>query len=54
MKKGNGIDDGCDNKNTIPGHQVDFIFSKSRRNMNNLIREINDFYNNDLDYTDTD
>jgi len=54
MKKNNGLDDDCDITNILPVHLGAFISSRSRRIMNNFIREINGFYNNNVFYTDTD
>ena len=54
MKKDDGLDDDCDIKNTLPAVLGAFIFSNSKRNMNNFIREINGFYNNNIYYTDCD
>ena len=54
MKKDDGLDDDCDIKNTLPAVLGAFILSNSKRIMNNFIREINGFYNNNIYYTDTD
>ena len=54
MKKDDGLDDDCDNKNTLPAVLGAFILSNSKRIMNNFIREINVFYNNSKYYGDTD
>ena len=54
MKKDDGLDDDCDNKNTLPAVLGAFILSNSKRIMNNFIREINGFYNNSIYYGDTD
>jgi len=54
MKKDDGLDDDCDNKNTLPAHLGAFIFSNSKRIMNNFIREIYGFYNINIYYSDTD
>ena len=54
MKKDDGLDDGCDIKNTLPVVLGAFILSNSKRIMNNFIREINGFYNNSIYYEDTD
>ena len=54
MKKDDGLDDDCDNKNTLPAVLKTFILSNSKRFMNNFIREINGFYNNSIYYGDTD
>ena len=54
MKKDDGLDDDCDNKNTRPGHLGAFILSNSRSIMNNSICEINGFFNNNIYYKDTD
>ena len=55
MKKDDGLDDDeCDIKNTLPAVLGSFILSNSKRIMNNFIREINWFYNNNVYYTDCD
>ena len=54
MEKDDGLDDDCDNKNTLPAVLGAFISSNSKRIMNNFIREINGFYNNSIYYGDTD
>ena len=54
MKKDDGLDDDCDNKNTLPAVLGAFILGNSRRKMNDFIGEINGFYNNNIYYTDTD
>ena len=54
LKRDDGLD--CDNddvKNTIPSQLGAFILSKSKRIMNNFIREINGFYNKNINYRDT-
>ena len=54
MKRDDGLDDDCDIKNSLPAVLGAFILSKSKRIMNNFIREINGFYNNSIYYGDTD
>ena len=54
MKKDDGLDDDCDIKNTLPAVLGAFILSNSERIMNNFIREVNGFYNNSVNYGDTD
>ena len=54
MKKDDGLDDDCDIKNTFTAVLGAFILANSRRIMNNFIREINGFYDNNIYYTDTD
>ena len=54
MKKDDGSDDDCDNKNLPPAHRVGFILSNSKRIVNNFIREINGLYNYSIYYGDTD
>ena len=54
MKKDDGLDDDCDNKNTLTAVLGAFILANSRRIMNKFIREINGFYENNIYYTDTD
>ena len=46
MKKDDGLDDDCDNKNTLPAHLGAFILTNSKGIMSNFIREINGLYNN--------
>ena len=54
MKKDDGLDDDCDIKNSLPAVLGAFILANSRRIMNNFIREINGFFENNVYYTDTD
>ena len=54
MKKDDGLDDDCDNKNTLPAVLGAFTLANSRRIMNKFIREIIGFYRNNIYYTDTD
>ena len=54
MKRDDGLDDDCDIKNTLPAVLGGFILSNSKRIMNNFIREMNGFYNNNIYYGDTD
>ena len=54
MKRGDGLDDDCDIKNTSPAVLGAFILANRRRIMNEFIREINRFYSNNIYYTDTD
>ena len=54
MEKDDGLDDDCDNKSILPAVLGAFVLSNSKRNMNNFIREINGFYNNNIHYTDCD
>ena len=51
-----GIDDFDKAKsvNTMPSHFGSTILSHSKRLMNNVIKQINGFYNNNIYYTDTD
>ena len=53
-KRQNGLDDDCDTESTLPAHLGAFILSNSKRIMNNFFREIDEFYNNKVFYTDTD
>ena len=53
MKRNDGLDDDCDFKNTLPGQLGAFTLSNSKRIMNNFVREIRGFYNNNIYYTDT-
>ena len=54
LKKDDGLD--CDNdvKNTLPSQLGAFVLSKSKRIMNNFIRQINGFHNISIYYGDTD
>ena len=54
MKKDVGLDDDCDNENTLPAVLEAFILSNSRRIMKKFMREMNGFYENNMYYTDTD
>ena len=54
MKKDDGLDDDCDIKKNLPAVLGSFILGNSRRIMNKFIREINRFYNNSINYGDTD
>ena len=54
MKKDDGLDDDCDIRNTLPEHLGAFNLGNSKRDMNDFIREINDFHNNSIYYGDTD
>ena len=54
MKKDDGFDDDCDIKNHLPAVLGAFILINSKRIMNNFIREINGFYNNNIYYKDFD
>ena len=51
MKRDDGLDDDYDIKKTLPAVLGAFILSNSKRIMNNFIREINGFYNNNIYYT---
>ena len=53
-KRDDGLDDGCDIKNTLPAVLGAFILANNRRIMNEFIREINGFYENNIYYTDMD
>ena len=52
LKRGDGLDDNdCGLKNSLPAHLGAFMLSNSKRIMNivnNFIREINGFYNNNI------
>ena len=54
MKKDDELDVDSDIKNTLPAVLGAFILSNSKRIMNNFIREINGFYENNTYYTDCD
>ena len=51
-----GVDDYDKAKsiNTMPSHFGSYILSHSKRLMNDVIKEINGFYNHIIYYTDTD
>ena len=56
IKDDEGIDDYDKAKsvNTMQSHFGSFILSHSRRLMNNVIKQIDGFINNNFYYTDTD
>ena len=54
LKKDDVLDGDCDIKNTLRAVSGDFFLSNSERVMNTFIKEINGFYKNNIDYTDTD
>ena len=54
MREEDGLDDDCDIKNTLPAVLGAFILSNSKRNMNNFIRDLNEFCNNSVYCGDTD
>ena len=54
MKKNDGLDDDCDNKNTLAAVLGASILSNSKRVMNNFIRELNGFCKNSVNNGDTD
>ena len=54
LKKDDGLDSDNDVKNTLPSQLGASILSNSKRTMNKFIREINGFYNNSINYGDTD
>ena len=65
LKNGNSIvkledDEGVDDYdkaisiNTMPSHFDSYIFSHSKRLMNDVIEQIGGFYNNSIEYADTD
>ena len=49
-----GLEDEVKKLNTMPLHLGAFVLSNSKRIMNNFIHAIDDFYTNDVNYTDTD
>ena len=49
-----GLEDEIKKINTMPLHLGAFVLSNSKRIMNNFIHAINEFYTNDVYYTDTD
>ena len=54
LKEDEGINDGRDNKKTLPAHLGAFISGTGKRIMNNFIREIKGFYYNSIYYGDSD
>ena len=53
--KHDGLDNNdCDFKNSLPDHFGDFLLSSGKRILNNFIRELNGFCNNNIIYTDMD
>ena len=54
LEKDDGLNGDNDVKNTLPSHLGVFIFTKSKRKMNNFVREINWFFNNSIYYGDRD
>ena len=54
IEKDNGLDGDNDIKNTSLSHLGAFNFSNSKLIMNNFIREVNGFYNKNVNSTDTD
>ena len=54
MRKYEGLDDDCDNKDTLPAHLGAFIISNGKRIMKNFIKEINCFNCNTIYYGDND
>ena len=56
LKDDEGVDDFDKTKsvNTMPSHFGSFILSHSKRLMNNVFREIDGFYSNNIYYGDTD
>ena len=54
MKDDEGLQDEVKNFSTMPLHLGAFVLSNSKRNMNNFIHAIDEFYSNDVYYTDTD
>ena len=46
--------ENCDIKNTVSARLGALILCNSKRIMNNFIRAMNGFYNNNVFYTDTD
>ena len=49
-----GLEDEVKKLNTMPLHLSAFVFSNSKRIMNNFIHAINGFYTNDVYFTDCD
>ena len=54
FKKDDGLDGDNDVKNTLPSHLRAFLLNNSKRITNNIIREINGFFNDSIYYGDTD
>ena len=49
-----GLESEVEKLNTMPLHLGAFVLSNSKRIMNNFIHAINEFYTDDVYYTDTD
>ena len=54
FEKPGGLDADNDEKNALPSHLGAFFLSNSERIMNNIIREINGFHMNSINYGDAD
>ena len=54
MKDDEGLEDEVKKVNTLTLQLAVFIIAKSKRIMNNFIHAIDEFYTNDIYYTDTD
>ena len=54
LKKDDGLDGDNDVKKTLPFQLGAFMLSNSKRILNKFIRDINEFYNNSINYGDTD
>ena len=54
LKQDDGLECKAEQKNTIPVHLGSLFLSVSKRFMNNFIREINGFTNNNVYYIVTD
>ena len=54
LKKDDWLDDDCDFKNPLPAVLAAFVLSIIKRIMNNFVREIKGYYQNNIHYTDTD
>ena len=56
LKDDNGVDDQdiAKSKNQMPCHLSSYILGHSKRIMNNVIREKDGFYSNNVHYGDTD
>ena len=54
MNVDEGLEDGVKKVNTLPLQLAVFILSNSKRIMNNFIHAIDEFYSNDVYFTDTD
>ena len=53
VRKDEGLEDDCDNKNSLPAYLGAFFLGNTKWIMNNFFRKVNGFYNNSIYYADT-